>query len=405
MISNIKYQIDRIIRVIINIKKRVQLILFANKIHYLTKLNQLNIIQWAEKFSTIREVDSDETSLVGYGKKLQKSIISQYGGKYASCKTLRILIHTPSPSISPAGYSIFTNWVNALNFMGIQTQCLEWNQSIENSLNSFRPNIFLTSDDKGYIDRVNWSAVQKYRSENSLRIGLTASIEAYGNTPLTGRIVKAKEIGVNFYYSFRAKSYINKRKEYQQFFQEGYEIYNVEFSANPLLYFPVDGIIKDLSYIYLGSSNLDKFDRTRKWFSEIIQKDAGFINGPGWAGMNTQIPMDLNRYLYSRSAVGLNLHLQEQIEWASEINERTYVLAACGVPQLVDNPKLLLDRFSSDAVFEACNPKKYASLYKDIINNPEEAARRSRIALNEVYEKHTIFHRMEEFIKKLNIKG
>ena len=111
--------------------------------------------------------------------------------------------------------------------------------------------------------------------------------------------------------------------------------------------------------------------------------------------------MNLNKYILARAQVGINLHLEEQIDWACELNERTYVLAACGVPQLVDNPKLLSQRFSSSAFFVATNPKEYMELFQYLINNPNVAAERSQVALREVYERHTTFHRAEGLVLQI----
>jgi hypothetical protein len=55
---------------------------------------------------------------------------------------------------------------------------------------------------------------------------------------------------------------------------------------------------------------------------------------------------DRDRYLYSRPRVGINLHIKNQAGNASELNKRIYMLAACGVPQLIDNAMLLTSRFS-----------------------------------------------------------
>jgi spore maturation protein CgeB len=112
--------------------------------------------------------------------------------------------------------------------------------------------------------------------------------------------------------------------------------------------------------------------------------------------------MNLNRFLYARAKVGINLHLEDQIVWANELNERTYTLAACGVPQLVDNPKLLRARFSDGAMFQANSPKEYFDLFQHMLDSPKDAQAKAAVALEEVYAKHTTFHRAEMFITQLS---
>ena len=216
-----------------------------------------------------------------------------------------------------------------------------------------------------------------------------------------------EELWIDFYYNFGAPEYLKEREDFRRFFEEGYQIHSIEFGANPLLYFPVDGIDRDIPFVFLGSSNADKHKRYIEWFGQIFKEHPGFINGPGWKGMSSSIKMNLNRFIYARAKVGINLHVEDQVSWANELNERTYTLAACGVPQLIDNPKLLLDRFSEGAMFQASSPKEYLNLFHHILASPEEAQKRAILSLEEVYNKHTTFHRAEGFIKQLgiNIEG
>jgi len=95
------------------------------------------------------------------------------------------------------------------------------------------------------------------------------------------------------------------------------------------------------------------------------------------------------------------LHIDDSIDWASELNERTYILAACGVPQLIDNAKLLDGRFSKQAIFKAKNPHVYANMFEYMLNNKDECQKRAIKAMEEVFDKHTTFHRAEGFILEL----
>ena len=327
--------------------------------------------------------------------------MNEFRDKYKSMQGLRVLVHVPSREISPAGYSVFSNLIDSLQFIGISSAPLAWDEAIEPQLQSFLPTVFLTSDSTDYLDRIDWNALARYRAGRALRVGLTASIEAYGNSPLEGRLKWAKAHGVDFYYSFRAPEYLQARKDYAPFFAEGYKIFSIEFGANPLLYYPVDGIECDIPFVFLGSSNADKHQRYLDWFGRIFTRYGGFINGPGWQGMNSLIPMDVNRYIFARAQVGVNLHLQGQVDWPCELNERTYMLAACGVPQLIDNPALLSKRFSSKAMFAAADPGTYADLFEHMLKHPDEADAAALQAMEEVFKKHTTFHRAEGFVKAL----
>jgi hypothetical protein len=291
----------------------------------------------------------------------------------------------------------------ALGFIGIPVKSLGWNEGIEKYLDEFKPTVFMTSDHEIYLSRIEWKAVEKYRNSNILRIGLTASIEEYGNTPLKERLLWAQEHGIDFYYSFRCPEYLQQRAEYKPFLENRHNIFSIEFGANPLIHYPVPGFKRDLNYVFLASINSDKWQRYFLYLTEIFSKYPGFLDGPGWS-LISRMTSNLNkdRYLYARAKAGLNLHLDNQIKWASELNERTYMLAACGVPQLTDNPLLLSDRFDEEGFFVANSPDEYKALFDFILNNPHEANRKALIAQKEVFANHTWFHRAENFALKLS---
>jgi hypothetical protein len=331
-----------------------------------------------------------------------KKILNQFRSKYKD-NVLRILIHLPSPLLSPGGYSVFINIYESLVFMGVKTDLYNWNDDFESKFNQFKPNVFITSDDINYINRINWSYIKKYKKNNNLRVGLTASIAEYGNTPINTRISWAIDNNVDFYYSFRAKEYTDSRKEYQPFFDNGFEICNIEFGANLLKFYPINNSDKKLDYIFFGSTNFAKQNRYFDYFLPILKsKYKGVIWGPGWPWAKTEISLENQKFYYANTKIALNLHLQEQIDWPCELNERMYILAACKVPQLLDNPALLKYRFCEDSYFCATNPKNYMDLMKYMLQNSNDVKLRTEKMYEEVINKHTTFHRMEIFLSFIN---
>ena len=380
--------------------------LFEQKIFKETWSKHEEILSWAEEMvlqsndALKKEANLTQDSIVLKALELREKTIKQFQDKYAN-QTLRSLVHVPSQKSSPGGYSLFKNLVESLNFIGIETHMLMVGESVETVLESFRPTVLLSSDHSDYSSTLNWNAIQEYKTQFPLQVGLTASIEAYGNTPLIPRLEWAKNVGIDFYYSFRSQDYLTQRPDYKPFFDFGYKILSVEFGANILTYYPVANIEKDLEYVFLASSNSDKRKRYFDWLPKIIYKYHGFIDGPGWHIVPRWAPQETHKFLYARGKIGINLHIDDSIAWASELNERTYILAACGIPQLVDNAKLLPKRFCDTSLFCAQNPKEYIELFEYMLHNPEECQKRALLALDEVYAKHTTFHRAEDFILQL----
>lgn len=342
---------------------------------------------------------ASKDSLVRQGWRLKKAVENQFRGLYDGKSTERILIQVPAPDFSPAGYSLFTNLAESLDFIGIPTRILGWEEDIRLSLDEFRPTVFLSSDHDSYLGRIDWSAVNQYKSINKLRVGLTASLEEYDNTPLKSRLGWALKHGIDFFYSFRDKAYVEARAEYKPFFEAGYKILYLPFGANILHYYPVAGFERDIDFALMATRKSEHMS----YMKEIVQSHTGFIDGPGW--LHTQdfrFNRSRDRYIYARAKVGLNVHLPEQIDWACEVNERTYQLAACGVPQLVDHPKLIDKLFSKNALLIADTPSQYKQFFLEILQDPGLAEKRALLAQKDVFEYHTTFHRADSFINQLS---
>jgi hypothetical protein len=310
-------------------------------------------------------------------------------------------MYVPDAHHSPDGYSVFNNLRQAWDFIGVPAKGLPFGSSIGKYLHDFRPTVLLTSDRESYLSRIDWTEIARYRRVQQLHVGLTASLQEYGNTPLIGRLEWARRHGVDFYYSFRAPGYHATRREYRPFYDKGFPILSVEFGANVLQCYPVFGIERDLDYVFLASSNPDKWPRYVAYLSGLFRHRAGFLDGPGWSRLSRSAPQSTHRYLYARVRVGLNLHIADSVDWPSELNERTDILAASGVPQLVDRARLLREHFSSRVVFNATSPREYADMFEHMLTDEGETRLRAMAALREVYERHTTFHRTEVLIPQL----
>ncbi|MDT8991564.1 glycosyltransferase [Curvibacter sp. APW13] len=350
------------------------------------------------------EHETDEVCLsspdpvVRQGWALKRQVEIEFFERYAQSTPERVLIQVPPPAYSPAGYSLFTNLAESLEFIGIPTHVLAWDSETREVLEEFQPTVLLSSDHESYLQRIDWDSINSYKRDAKLRVGLTASLQEYENTPLAQRLDWARRHGVDFYYSFRDKDYVTNRLEYQAFFKGGYKILYLPFGANILHYYPVAGFDRDLDYAIMATRKSEH----ARFMSGIASKFRGFIDGPGWRHTKAfSFNRDRDRYIYAFTKVGLNVHLPEQLQWACEVNERTYQLAACGVPQLMDHP-LLIDRlFSKDAVYVADSPAQYLQIFQRIMQNPELAVLRALKAQKEAFDRHTTFHRAHDFVQQL----
>jgi hypothetical protein len=380
---------------------------FEASVHPQTWARHEELLAWAEDkvaSQAINEApqryEASSDPIVRQGFELKQKVIKQYRNRYQDYHHLRILIHVPPAEVSSAYSSLCANFIQSFRFLGIEAQELRWLDSTNEVLERFRPTVLLTTDHDGYLSRIDWQSVGAYRKVNSMHLGLNASLQEYGNTPLNQRLDWAQENKVDFYYSFKTQAYVCTR--YAEILKRGYEIFTLEFGANPLLYYSVPDVERDLNYVFLGSTNSDKQPRYYAYLGHLWESYPGYIDGPWWSLISRFGDAQTHRYLCARAKVALNLHIQNQIDWAGELNERTYNLAACGVPQLIDAPKLLSERFQEDSFFVAHTADEYLKLFTKIMHDPEEAQRRAFKAQQEVYAHHTVFHRAEQFIDALS---
>lgn len=378
---------------------------FERAVHVDTWRRHGQLLQWAlgcAAGAASRELPeryaASEDPVVRQGFVLAEETKKDYHVRYRAVEGLRILIHVPPSDVSPGGFSLFSNLISALQFIGIPTRVLGWSSSLEQELRAFRPTVLMTSDHHSYLSRIDWDMVAAYRRSQELALGLTASLEEHGNTPVAERLDWARRHGLSFYYCFQAADMIHARPAYRPFIDSGYPIHCIEFGANPLLYHPVPDIRRDLHFVFLASSNQDKWQRYFRFLPELVARYPGMIDGPGWSYLRHWAPPQTHRFLYARATVGINLHISESIDWPSELNERTYILAACGVPQLVDDAKLLEKRFSPGCFFVASTPEAYLRLFERVVDDPAEAARRALKAQAEVFASHTTFARASCFV-------
>lgn len=336
--------------------------------------------------------------LVQQGMRLKMNLETTFKDCMASISDERILIQVPDARFSPAGYSLFSNLMESLNYIGVPAQAISWNEDTQKALDAFHPTVLISSDNAEYLRRINWDVISRYKSKNRLRIGLSAAPEDYESTPLLPRLDWARQHQVDFYYSYRDEDYVKNRKQYQPFFDAGFQMVYIPFGANTLHYFPVAGFSRDLNYVLIASRKREHI----QYLKNICCHYSGFIDGPGWKQVkNFQFNRERDRYIYARAKVGLNIHLPEQIDSACELNERTYQLAACGVPQLIDNPGLLEKVFGHKSFFIAQTPNEYEEIFKELIHNPQLGVERALYAQQEVFASHTTFHRAKSLVDQL----
>lgn len=343
---------------------------------------------------------SDEP-LVVQGLSLLQAALSSFH-KILADEQLRVMVHCPAPADSPGGWSAFMNLAGSLNYVGVETRVVGRRSNLMQDLEEFRPHLLLSGDHPIFVSNLDWPALQAHRMRHPVTVGLYTGPEPHGVKYSVESARWARTVDANFFFSFRASNYVNASSLYAPFREAGFTLVFLPFGANVLHYYPVTSESKDIPFVFLASQNPVKFARYQRYMGDILSGHGGFVDGPGWRHARTfEFSADRDRYLYARAQVGLNIHLDEQIATPCEVNERTFQLAACGVPQVIDNPAMLPLLFSQDACYVASTPREYLSCFEQALRSKAESQRRALVAQREVFQRHTTFHRAVDFVSQL----
>ncbi len=361
------------------------------------------VIAWADSEIGIRHDNTfyEENGYLinpvySHAKELRETILSRYKD-YFSNESLSFFLHLPPEMVSIGGRSWMLNFGSAMEFMGIEVNYF-WSQFPAEHLTE--KNIILSIGAETFMKNLDWTLLNQLKKHHDVKIGLQCSTDITNKELLNKYISSYLLYSVDFFYSFHSKDFVEESELLNLSKKKGFNIYSIEFSANPLVHFPEQYVKCDFDFAFLGSGNYDKINRYCNYFYEPFRQFKGLVAGPGWKWTpDFKMIPKRDGLLYSCCKVAINLHIDFQIINSNEINERSYQLAAYGIPQVIDNPKILTKKFDRIGLI-ANTPDEYLHQIRRAIANKQEADAGSKSALMEVYHRHTTFHRVESFIEK-----
>lgn len=326
------------------------------------------------------------SDIVDAGSKLRNNILEKHFEKYKS-KNCNILILSPDNGVWK--YT-FTSWKSVMEYMGIKVDIV-----FEiNKIKTEQYDIFISICNKNYLEVVRQNKNIEMITE---RVGILdkeefrTSENTINDDFVLDNLISTKtfNILVSHYYenyiSFIFKTWIEK----------GLKVFSIPFGFNPLIHYP-EITEKEYDYFFVGTNSYRKVKETNEYLIPVINKFKGILRGNGWSSDIIDLSIDEVREYYNKAKINLNYHMDIQKQYENEINERTYIIAACGGFQLVDNPKLLRKLYSENEMAIANNGKEYLEKFSYFINKPKE---RQEIAYNSLIKTYSnnssLFDRMD----------
>jgi glycosyltransferase involved in cell wall biosynthesis len=343
--------------------------------------------------SNILSIGSKKNEIYYEGQRLRQDLLREYKNKHSG-KSLKILIHAPENGAWKYG---FMAWKEIFEYMGAKVTILS---DINDDLVEGYYDIFFNIADKYYIE--------KAITNNKVvaiphKIGLISKQDFLTRSECTDLDLLSIDLIKDLKYDFLVSSFSTESINvvFKRWLDNSIKIKSIPFGFNPLIYYP-ENSEERYDYFFIGSNSYMKIEETKKYLIPIINNYKGILRGTNWSEKIPELHPGNSRFFYNRTKINLNYHLKSQKEFENEINERTFVISACGGFQLIDNPKILGKYYSNNEMIIARDEKDYIDKFFYYLNKPKE---RHEIAFNSLlktYEKkYSLFHRIENIISHI----
>ncbi len=328
--------------------------------------------------------DPDQTrnTLMSENHHLRNTVRATYKNRFSAAGQ-RVLLHRPS---NGALKYLMDSWREVLEHMGIETDLLNWGERTAEKFEAFRPDVFITVADPNYIDQLNYDYVTSYRRDNGLKIGHITTFE-HEFPPC------------DFLLTF----HLDPSRDPQMKVAET-PLLSVPFAANPMQHYMRPGR-EVWDYFFVGTNSPVKIQPTKDYLLPIVQRYSGLLAGTGWNVGVGELPMKEAARMYNFARVYPNYSCPRQFEAYNEVNERTFIIPACGGFQLIDSPVAVRELFTDDELAIADSAEQYLEMFDHYLRHPEERLPIIRKGMQRVYRDYTLFQVLERLALFVGMKS
>lgn len=337
--------------------------------------NQLvNSLNWLMEY--IPKQDSPEIMEI-YKKNidLRLAVLEKFDSSQIDLNE-RIILHQPG---NGAIKYLMKNWKMIFDVMGVSCYLMKFNETPIKVFEFFKPTSFITVADPYYINNINEEFLKKYKEEHDITIGNLVDHKTF-----------SKAIDC---VDFLITSHLNPHTD-KKYKNVDKPIMSIPFGANPLHNYMRLGL-PIWPYVFVGTNSNVKANETKDYLTPIVEKYPGLVIGTNFDFGIPEIDPEQISIFYNCAAICPNFHIKMQYEESIELNERTYVLPACGAFQIVDRPTAMNLEFNNDELCIVDNVKEYHSKFEYYLKNPIEKLSYISKGMEKVMKNYTLFHRLK----------
>ena len=348
--------------------------------HIVLDVNQSAAIIRSARWISKNCVDESRLELMKENHSLRENVFQEFENLYEACGQ-RILLHRPD---NGAIKYLFDSWAETFNIMGLQTLLLDWHDNTKETFQSFQPTVFITVGDPAYVERLDLEFIANFQQQRELKIGHITNLQ--DNYKLC-----------DFLITFHLNPAGDKRFDSLE-----KPLISVPFGINPNQHYlrPARQV---WDFFFVGTNSQLKAEQGDKLLMPIVNSYRGILAGKGWNRGAGELSVPDSALLYNFAKVLPNFHLESQYKRFDEVNERTFVIPACGGFELVDNPAAMKELFDANEMAVANSPQEYREMFEHFLNNPNERLPYIQNGMRKVWNNYTLFHSLSKLAKFLKI--
>lgn len=384
-------QIKEFLQPLIDVSQKYLRMSLANSNIYANNINE--VLKQLNKYKIDISINKNtkeyilQNEIVCTGNNLRRNLLDKYKNKYNN-SNVTILIYSPLNGYWK--YS-FLSWKSVLNYMGIKVDIVyEINMNLDYSVY----NTFITIGEGFYINN-------SLKNQSIRNIKDKIGIASKQNNNIRADLENI-QLCKRFEFKFLISSMTNEANKsiLSSWIESNINIVSIPFGFNPLINYP-ELTKKVYDYFFVGSNSYLKIGETKKYLLSILNNyENGILRGSSWGNSIQELEPKNSTFFYNRAKINLNYHLNIQKEFKNEINERTFIIGACGGFQLVDNPKLIFDVYTEDDLAIASDQYEYIEKFEYYLNKPLDRLEKSYNILITTYKNdYSLFNRLENILK------